>query len=117
MVGINDERRDQPRVQGRAGIRLTAGATDCSVIDISSSGIRFLTDEPPPLMSQVDIHLEIPDMTPGRDEMVSVRCLGAVVRTTEVDDRYEVAVFITQIDDDDRYRIGEYVRRHTETAA
>ncbi len=60
MTQPDSERREHPRVPGQAGLRLRAGTRECAILDISCSGIRFMTEEPPPLMSLVDIHLAIP---------------------------------------------------------
>jgi hypothetical protein len=99
---------------------MRAGERDCSVIDISCSGIRFLTPEPPPLMSMVDIRLEIPDADDSETSGPgSVHCQGAVVRTEafgDVSGDQEVAIFFTWIDDESRLLINEYVRRHSSSA-
>jgi hypothetical protein len=95
---------------------MQAGERDCSVIDISCSGVRFLTAEPPPLMSMVDIQIEIPHMGgPEIEVPTAIRCQGAVVRTEAFGDTsgdQEVAIFFTWIDDESRLLIHEYVSRH-----
>jgi PilZ domain len=115
MTRPDTERRKHPRIRGKAGIRLTAGEHECSVLDISCSGIRFVIDEPPPLMSLVDIQLEIPRaQRPERNGADSMHCRGAVVRAEGTEAGYDVAVFITEIEDNDRLLISDYVRSQSE---
>ncbi len=117
MTQHSDERRKHPRVGAGRGLRMHAGKRECSVIDISCSGIRFQTEEPPPLMSMVEIRLEIPRQDGPADEVLTdIRCQGAVVRTEAFGDasgHQEVAIFFTWIDDESRLLIHEYVSRHT----
>ncbi len=117
MPNEQQDRRESPRAEARPGLRMTAGENACSVIDISSSGIRFRTSAPLPTMSLVDIRLEIPrsDQPEPDEDLASVRCQGAVVRTETFGDTsgdQEVAVFFTSIDDESRLLITNYVRRN-----
>jgi len=112
-----DERRESPRVGAGPGLRMTAGEHACNVIDISGSGIRFRTLAALPTMSMVDIRLEIPrDDVPDSENVASIHCQGAVVRTESFGDTsgdQEVAVFFTWIDDESRLLITDYVRRNS----
>ena len=94
---------------------MTAGEHACSVIDISGSGVRFRTVAPLPTMSMVDIRIEIPrDGDPDSEDLATVHCQGAVVRTEAFGDTsgdQEVAVFFTWIDDENRLLITDYIRR------
>jgi len=110
-----EERRESPRVGAGPGLKMTAGEHACSVIDISSSGIRFRTVAPLPTMSMVDIRLEIPRADDPED-LAPIHCQGAVVRTETFGDTsgdQEVAVFFTWIDDESRLLISNYVRRQS----
>ena len=109
------ERRKHPRAAARTGLRLRAGESDCVVLDISCSGVRFRSTEPPPLMTLLDVRLEIPRAEGDATDTLS--CQGAVVRTEPVPDSDEqlVAVFVTHLGDDARLLLSDYVRRNAET--
>ena len=111
------ERRKHMRAPARAGLALRTDESPCKVLDISCAGIRYITPNPPPLMSRVDLVLQVP-LRPGPDaELHEVLCEGAVVRTEtygdEVDAK-EVAIFFTALEERDRIAIEAYVRAHAE---
>ena len=117
MPGTGSERRQHPRVSAGAGLRLHAGEAECHVLDISCAGVRFVTPSPPPLMSLVDVRLEIPSHD---GDATVLACQGAVVRTDAYADEsgeQEVAIFFTRLEDADRLLIRDYVRRNSEPAA
>ena len=73
------ERRKHPRLQLDLPLRLTVGerTVDTLICDISTSGIRFRTPEPLPMMSRVQIGLELP--ASGSSGPVAMN--GVVVRS------------------------------------
>ncbi len=117
MVAQGIERRKHARAPARAGLSLRTGESPCQVLDISCAGIRYITAEPPPLMSRVDIVLQVP-LHPGPETDVhEVLAEGAVVRTetyADAVDSKEVAIFFTELEERDRIAIEAYVRSHAE---
>jgi hypothetical protein len=113
MVGPSRERREHPRIPAGTDIRLRAGETECKLLDISCSGLRFQTVQPPPLMSLLEIRLELPGNDTPLPEVL--HCQGAVVRTEVFGDGagQEVAVFFTRIEDTAKLAITDYVRRRS----
>ena len=115
MSPAASERRKHPRAPGRSKLRMQAGKVDCTVVDISCSGIRFQSPNALPEMSLVEIRLEVPCGVPnGPDEgCEEVRGEGAVVRDDELGDGlHDVAVFFTRLDDRGRLTLMNYVRQH-----
>lgn len=108
------DRRQHPRVRG--DFILAVHGPDSSakfeIKDVSASGICCLTDSELDEMTLVQLELLLDDDP--------VQCRGAVVRCEPIPDskhpRYEVAIFFTEIRDNDRDRIAGYVERELETA-
>ena len=73
------ERRQHPRIQLDLPLQLTFGEKtfDTRISDISTSGIRFRTPEALPLMTRVQIGLELP----SGEESGPVALNGVVVRS------------------------------------
>ncbi len=114
MSWEGSERRRHPRVRGDFGLAIHGpdSSAKFEIKDISASGICCIADSELDEMALVQLELLLDDDP--------VRCRGAVVRCEPLPDskhpRYEVAVFFTEIDDDDRDRIVDYVERQLETA-
>ncbi len=112
------ERRQHPRAAVAFDIELQGPDAfhRASVKDISASGVCYQSDTPMPEMSLVQIELVLPDDALQE----AIRAQGAVVRCEPVpDDRlpsYEVAIFFTDLGDEDRRRIARYVDRKLSSA-
>jgi hypothetical protein len=107
------ERRRSPRAKASAVAHLTLadGITKARLRDISSSGVRCLTDRNVPVMTQVRlvITLEVPGSDP-----IEIACEGAVVRSAplparEGDRSFDTAIFFTAMGEGTRERIEDFV--------
>jgi PilZ domain len=93
------ERRKDPRVDAQLPLRFTfAGRTvDTHIVDLSNSGIRFHTPLPLPVMSRMQMTLELPEGT----RPAPITIVGVVVRCAEVRGRkqrpYDAAIFFEDI--------------------
>jgi len=76
------ERRRTPRIELDLPLQLTLGdrLVDTRISDISTSGVRFRTPEALPLMTRVQIGLELP-AGGGKSEEGPVALHGVVVRS------------------------------------
>ena len=120
------ERRTKPRVAADLATRLGLGGQfgSARIRDISSSGIRCVTDRALPLMTQVELVIVLPHHA-GQREIV---CRGAVVRSGPLGgsiqprnvsqsvaagdksaSAFETAIFFTDIRDSDRVQVDEFV--------
>jgi hypothetical protein len=113
------ERRGKRRVTGIKGlaIGLDSQTSAAAIIDISLSGVRFLTQEPVEFMTKLMMTLIISgDGSAPKASGTGVKCEGAVVRCEPAgsgeDDKYEVAVFFTHLDEEAEKTIGGYVHAH-----
>lgn len=118
------ERRGHPRVRAELPIQLTAegGAADASIQDISLSGVCCFTSRAIPVMTQVRLTIVLPDRL-GDPHPIS--CSGAVVRSSRTgrgaggSDRYETAIFFTELGESARNQLEDYMilRQSGESAA
>jgi PilZ domain-containing protein len=93
------ERRREPRVAVQLPLRFTfAGKTiDARIVDLSNSGIRFHTPQPLPVLSRMQMTLQLPE--PGRPAPITI--VGVVVRCAEVRGRgkrpFDAAIFFEDV--------------------
>jgi hypothetical protein len=114
------ERRAQPRAKGtpRFTVDLKPHGPAVQVRDISLSGISFRLSDPIEFMTRLIMTLEFPVETASKESTApdSIQCEGAVVRCDPVDDgkkdAFEVAVFFTQLGEQAKKVIREYVHTH-----
>jgi len=114
------ERRKEPRVAAQHPLRFTfAGRTvETRIVDLSNSGIRFNTPSALPVMSQMQISLELPD---GTAPAVRISITGVVVRCAAMRGRtelaYDAAIFFENISPASaRARLQRFVREHVTPA-
>ncbi len=106
-----EERRRYARSrQGFPAIVDNGGPGVLNHIDnISANGVLCHTVKPIPLMTRMNIALELPKPAARR-----IECEGIVVRCDPHDlgdDHFKVAILYTKIADDDREAIHEYVEK------
>ena len=87
-------------------------------MDLSNSGIRFNTPSALPVMSQMQISLELPD---GTAPAVRISITGVVVRCAAMRGRtelaYDAAIFFENISPPSaRVRLQRFVREHVTPA-
>ena len=119
--GNGRERRAHPRATADwpLSIRMTsgkhAGVHTARVRDLSRAGVCFYLEHPLPLMTVLEIVLELPTGAPGETNgKRSVRGTGAVVRCEPISAamaHYEVAVFIQEMEEADRSALEAHVAR------
>jgi hypothetical protein len=92
------ERRKEPRVAAQLPLRFTfAGQTiDTHIADLSNSGIRFHTPQPLPVMTRMQMTLELPEPTG-----TPITITGVVVRCAEIRGRkdfpFDAAIFFEDV--------------------
>jgi hypothetical protein len=106
------ERRRQPRIPVDLPLRLTFRdkTVETRIDDLSASGIRFRAPAPLPLLSRVQIALELPDGTPGKP-LPPVAITGVVVRCLErpPGQEYDTAIFFEDLSESGRTRLSRFV--------
>ena len=96
-----------------------AGRTiETRIVDLSNSGIRFHTPSALPVMSQMQMSLELPD---GTGAAAPISITGVVVRCAAVRGRtelaYDAAIFFEDISPASaRARLQRFVRDHVTPA-
>ena len=108
------ERRRHPRVSIELPLRLTLqdGTVDSHIVNLSESGIRLRTPSPLPLMTRVQIALELPDKA-GSSGAAAVAITGVIVRCVETpgqDNPYDTAIFFEDLSDSARGHIARFVQ-------
>lgn len=116
------ERRRAPRVESRLPVTLTheAGALAASTRDISESGAYCTLRRFIPLMTKLQIHLDLPGRLRST-RSTRIACQGVVVRVEPPKpiprrSRYHLAIFFNDMGDGDRARIARYVHDHLHAA-
>jgi hypothetical protein len=104
------ERRRWARAQSDLPITVTLaeGSSPARVRDVSRAGVCFFLDRPIPVMTVLDVKLEVTSPK-GKQE---IRGHGAVVRCERISkavDHWEVAVFLNEMSEADRRAMEDYV--------
>jgi hypothetical protein len=110
------ERRRHPRVAADLPLRLTFKdrTVETRIHDLSGSGIRFKAPAPLPILSRVQIALELPDGTAGQGGAgASIAITGVVVRCQELaaagEARFDTAIFFEDLSELARSRLARFV--------
>jgi hypothetical protein len=109
------ERRRHPRILTDLDLQLTLKDTTVvtKIHDLSSSGIRFRAPAALPLLSRVQIALELPDPE-GGPAAPSVAITGVVVRCAEADPGaaapYDTAIYFEDLSEQARSQISRFVK-------
>lgn len=107
------ERRQQPRVAADLPLRLTFKdfVVETRILDLSTSGIRFATTDALPLMSRVQIALELPELSQAGSAPLAIT--GVVVRCDRIPvggvDHYDTAIYFEELSDGARARLAQFV--------
>lgn len=109
------ERRRHPRVRADAPLQLTLKdrTVQTRIRDLSSSGIRFPSPQAMPLLSRVQIALELPDSGGGaaRDSLAITGVVVRCDRTLEGPAPYDTAIYFEDLSEQARARLARYVAR------
>ncbi|QDU67951.1 PilZ domain-containing protein [Engelhardtia mirabilis] len=106
-----DERRKHARAKAEwsARIALEKGFTEVQLRDISAAGACFFSDREIPELTLLGLHIDVPD---GEGGKLSIDSRGVVVRCAKISphlDHYEVAVFMNELNDEQRASVNRYV--------
>ncbi len=113
------DRRQAPRAPERVPLSITDGGRDLQVEtkDLSASGACCVLSQFIPLMTKVTLRLEVQNGT----TRVSIRCTGVIVRIEPIGTpeapRYNMAVFFTDLSDQDRGAISRFIRERLSASA
>ncbi len=116
-MNLPAERRRHRRISVRLPLQLTVKdqTVDTHIVDLSESGIRLRTPAALPLMTRVQIALELPTKKPSEGAS-SVGITGVIVRCVHVDDDsgvpYDTAIYFETLSDSARGRIARYMQTH-----
>ena len=108
------ERRRHPRISTDLPLQLTFrdATVDTRIRDLSSSGIRFRAAAPLPLLSRVQIALELPD-TKGSASASSLAITGVVVRCAEIEGGapapFDTAIYFEDLSERARGQLARFV--------
>ncbi|MEZ4388798.1 MAG: PilZ domain-containing protein [Candidatus Krumholzibacteriia bacterium] len=121
MTDFGERRRSQ-RVDAQLRMRMVVGAegseqtTDLETLNISTSGVYFLSDYFLAPMTKLALGLEVavPGQAEGESDLALVQCQGLVVRVQpESPDvgpgPYEVAVFFTWIEPEGQAILNDHI--------
>lgn len=111
------ERRSSVRVPARLAMEIKIGgadATEVSSLNVSANGVYFASSTYIPVLTKLDITLDLPTEGGGDKRGDSVSCRGVVVRTQPEEEQpglseYEIACFFTSIDEADRETLESYI--------
>ncbi len=115
------ERRKKPRAKADLPLHVVmpGRALGARVLDVSTSGVRCLTDRQLPVMTQVELSIVVPvagRRVPGATR--DIPCQGVVVRSRAADQEsatdvatYDTAIFFTDMRDSDRSELEDFVAR------
>ncbi len=106
------ERRRKPRVRVDLPLRLTVRdrTVETHIRDLSVTGIRFRAPEALPLMSRVQIGLELPEIKAQGASSIAIT--GVVVRCNEETLGrlpFDVAIYFEDLSERSRARLGHFV--------
>lgn len=108
------ERRRDPRVPTDLALQLTFkdATVDTQIHDLSSSGIRFRAPAALPLLSRVQIALQLPD-TEAEGASITVAISGVVVRCAETEagdgPPYDTAIYFEDLSEPAKRQISRFV--------
>ena len=107
------ERRKQPRVHVDLPLQLTFrdSTVATQIRDLSTSGIRFRAPSVLPLLSRVQIALELPEMPSGASAG-SLAITGVVVRSDETGDdqrAFDTAIYFEDLSERARSQLSQFI--------
>lgn len=105
--GAERRRHPRARIEGIVTLALKSGVHNAKLRDISRSGVSFYLDRKVPLMTLLELKLDLP----GRGN-AQIAARGAVVRCEPIStgvDHYEIAVFLHETGEQERAAIDAFV--------
>lgn len=109
----NKERRKDPRLENNIPVKITQEDGDIvtETANISRSGAYCRVSKYIETMTKLKIHLLLPIRKNGKNVTKKISCEGVVVRTEPIPgkDRYNIAIFFSDISKRDSETIADYV--------
>jgi c-di-GMP-binding flagellar brake protein YcgR len=108
------ERRKQPRVHVDLPLQLTFrdSTVATQIRDLSTSGIRFRSPSVLPLLSRVQIALELPEMPSGASAG-SLAITGVVVRSDQTSEgerpAFDTAIYFEDLSERARSQLSQFI--------
>lgn len=111
------ERREAVRIPAKLAMEIQIGGENSARVrslNVSANGVYFSSSRYIPVLTKLDITLDLPLADDEDAKGESVVCRGVVVRTEpeeerEGQDEYQIACYFTSIDEADRETLESYI--------
>ena len=111
------ERRESVRIPAKLAMEISIGGGDAARVrslNVSANGVYFSSSKYIPVLTKLDITLDLPLGEAESAKGESVVCRGVVVRTVPEEERpgqdqYEIACYFTSIDESDKETLESYI--------
>lgn len=111
------ERREAVRIPAKLAMEIQIGGGDSAKVrslNVSANGVYFSSSRYIPVLTKLDITLDLPFGDDKEAKGESVVCRGVVVRTEpeeerEGQDEYQIACYFTSIDESDKETLESYI--------
>lgn len=113
------ERRGAVRIPAKLAMEIQireGGSSKVESINVSANGVYFKSPTYIPVLTKLDITLDLPNKQDSKARGKIVSCSGVVVRTepeseAEGTSEYEIACYFTSIDNSDKETLESYILR------
>lgn len=114
---VRVERRESVRIPAKLAMEIKisdAGATKVNSLNVSANGVYFSSPTFVPVLTKLDITLDLPIEGADGVKSENVTCRGVVVRTDPEEEspeqkEYQIACYFTSIDDSDKETLESYI--------
>jgi hypothetical protein len=111
------ERRGAVRIPAQLAMEIRINDVDTARVEslnVSANGVYFSSDTYIPVLTRLDITLDLPPGEPSDKPGDKVVCTGVVVRTEPEDEipgtsQYQIACYFTSIDEADKETLESYI--------
>ena len=113
----NTERRGAIRIPAELAMEIRINDVDTARVEslnVSANGVYFSSNTHIPVLTKLDITLELPGSPDAEKQGDTVVCSGVVVRSEPEEDtpgtsEYQVACYFTSIDESDQEILETYI--------
>ena len=111
------ERRESVRISAKLAMEIRIGGADSAKVkslNVSANGVYFSSTKYIPVLTKLDITLDLPHRDAGETAGGNVVCRGVVVRTEPEEEsaeqkEYQIACYFTSIDEADKETLESYI--------
>jgi c-di-GMP-binding flagellar brake protein YcgR len=111
------ERRGAVRIPARLAMEVRVNDTDTARVEslnVSANGVYFSSNSYIPVLTRLDITLDLPPAEGAETGGGTVVCSGVVVRTEPEEEQpgtseYQIACYFTSIDESDKDTLESYI--------